>query len=128
MEQLLQRFQRLLHLREISRGDCIMNLFKTCKLATTATAIALCAMGAIAAETFGRAGGAVGTERVQQLAVVKAPQRDTTPAPSNWYGRAGGPVGVQPTAGSNKPKAYAAVQGKTPQVFGRAGVALPFGG
>ena len=107
-----------------------MNLFKTGKLAAAAmaSAIALCAMGAIAAETFGRAGGAVGAERVQQLAAVKAPHRDQTAAPSNWYGRAGGPVGVVPTAGVNQPKAYAAGQGRTPVVFGRAGVALPFGG
>jgi hypothetical protein len=107
-----------------------MNLFKSGKFvaAAMASAIALTAVGAIAAETFGRAGGAVGAERVQQLAAVKATRGGQTPDLSNWYGRAGGPVGVQPTAGTNKPKAYAGGQTKTPVVFGRAGVALPFGG
>ncbi len=107
-----------------------MNLFKTGKFvaAAMASAIALAAMGAIAAETFGRAGGVVGAERMQQLAAVKATHRDQTPELSDWYGRAGGPMGVQRAAGVNKPRAYAAGGTKTPVVFGRAGVALPFGG
>jgi hypothetical protein len=107
-----------------------MNLFKSGKCVVTAVAsvIALSAMGAIAAETFGRAGGTVGAERIQQLAAVKATPGDHTAVPPNWYGRAGGPIGVEAAAGARQPKAYAASQIKMPVVFGRAGVALPFGG
>jgi hypothetical protein len=107
-----------------------MNLFNTGKYLATAAVVAaaLSAVGAIAEETYGRAGGTVGVERIQQLSSVQSVHAGRTVNLANWYGRAGGPIGTDRTRGVNEPKAYAAVQTRTPVVFGRAGVALPFGG
>jgi hypothetical protein len=108
-----------------------MNTFKNSKLVliAVASAIAFSSGGAIAAESYGRAGGTVGADRVQQLAGVKADPASQTADTSTWYGRAGGPVGVESiVARVSTPKAYAAGQVKTPVVYGRAGVPLPFGG
>lgn len=107
-----------------------MNPFNTGKyLATAAVVVAtLSAVGAIAAETYGRAGGTVGADRIQQISSMHSTRPDASVNLANWYGRAGGPIGVERTAGVNAPKAYAATQTRTPVVFGRAGVALPFGG
>ena len=107
-----------------------MNTFKNSKLALVAVASAIAfSSGAIAAESYGRAGGTVGAERIQQLAAVKAEPANQSVDTSNWYGRAGGPVGVESiVARVTTPKSYAAGQVKTPVVYGRAGVPLPFGG
>ena len=108
-----------------------MNLLQSGKFVAVAlaSAIAVSAVGAIAAETFGRAGGTVGAERIQRLSAVKATPGARAADLPNWYGRAGGPIGVQRVVGvSGKPKTYAADQARTPAVFGRTGVALPFGG
>jgi hypothetical protein len=107
-----------------------MNLFNTGKYLATAVVVVatLSAVGAIAAETYGRAGGTVGADRIQQMSSAHSTRPGESVNLANWYGRAGGPVGIERTAGVNQPKAYAASQAKTPVVFGRAGVALPFGG
>ena len=109
-----------------------MNVSNIGKYLATAAAVAvtLSAVGAIAAETYGRAGGTVGADRIQQISSMKTSRPDQTVDLSKWYGRAGGPVGVERTIGvTPQPKSYAATQTtKTPVVFGRAGVALPFGG
>jgi hypothetical protein len=125
MEQVLHSYWQL---RKEGR---IMNLFNTGKYLATAAVVvaALSAVGAIAEETYGRAGGAVGAERIQQLSSVHTVRAGQSVNLANWYGRAGGPIGVDRTVGVTQPKAYAAVQTtRTPVVFGRAGVALPFGG
>lgn len=100
---------------------------KTLIAAATFSAV-FAAFNAGAAENYGRAGGAVGAERIQQLATVTAKQQTQTPDLSNQYGRAGGAVGVQRVAGVTKAKTYAAGKVNTPTVYGRAGVPLPFGG
>jgi hypothetical protein len=108
-----------------------MNLLQGGKLVAVAFAsvVALSAVGAIAAETFGRAGGAVDAQCIQRLSDLKPmPGAQAADLP-NWYGRAGGPVGVQRVVDVNtKPKTYAAGPTKTPTVFGRTGIALPVGG
>ena len=94
------------------------------------SAMALSSVAAFAADqaVYGRAGGTVGAERVQQLAAVRADDKARADIAVNWFGRAGGPVGVDRVAGVNKSKAYAAGESKLPVVYGRAGVPLPFGG
>jgi hypothetical protein len=52
--------------------------------------IAVSAVDAIAAETFGRA-GAVAAERIQRLSDVRATPGAQAADLPNWYGRAGGP-------------------------------------
>jgi hypothetical protein len=79
---------------------------------------------------YGRAGGAVGADRIQELHAVQrsyyAAQMRSMP---QWYGRAGYPLEVETTAGGRKPsKATAMESAQHPTVHGRAGVPLPFGG
>jgi hypothetical protein len=95
--------------------------------------IALAALSSIAASaadqtSYGRAGGAVGAGRIEQLATVRSNNEGQVADTSRWYGRAGGPIGAERVAGVNKAKTYAATkdQGKMPVVYGRAGVPLPF--
>jgi hypothetical protein len=128
MEHALQILQKVLH--SLCERDRIMNAFNSSKtmVAAVAAAIALSSAAVSAAETYGRAGGAVGSDRVEQVAKV------TTTAPqtadlNNAYGRAGGVIGVERVARVSKAKTYAAgQQTKTPVVYGRAGYAQPFGG
>jgi hypothetical protein len=125
-----------------------MNQFKS-KLAMAAaasavalgSAVVLSSAAALAAEqavSYGRAGGGVGAERIQQLAAVTGSRSTQTVDLSNWYGRGGGTVGServeQLAAIKTAPvKAYAADATKPPVVtkprvvYGRAGVPLPFG-
>ena len=113
-----------------------MNQFNS-KLAMSVAAlvVALTSAAALAAEqviSYGRAGGTVGADRIQQLAAVKGRGAQTGDL-SNWYGRAGGTVGserVHQLAGMKTApvKVYAADPTKRPRVvYGRAGVPLPFG-
>ena len=95
--------------------------------------IALAALSSVAVSaadqmSYGRAGGAVGAGRIEQLATVKSTPEAQTADTSRWYGRAGGPIGTERVAGVSKPKAYAATSGQAapPVVYGRAGVPLPF--
>jgi len=96
--------------------------------------IALAALSSVAVSaadqmSYGRAGGAVGAGRIEQLATVKSNSSEAQTADtSRWYGRAGGPIGTERVAGVSKPKAYAATSGQAepPVVYGRAGVPLPF--
>ena len=93
------------------------------KIALVAVAAAL-VVPALAGEvhSYGRAGGAVGAERVEQVASYVSPQ-DLREFDAG-YGRAGGSAATAP------------VQSATPQRkvdvaaawFGRAGGPLPFGG
>jgi hypothetical protein len=108
-----------------------MNTFKNSKLTlgAVAAAIAFSSAGAIAAESYGRAGGTVGADRIAELAAVRAEPANQVADTSKWYGRAGGPVGVEAVAArTTSPKTYAAGEVKLPVVYGRAGVPLPFGG
>jgi len=107
-----------------------LNLFNAGKYLATAVVVvaALSAVGATAAETYGRAGGTVGADRIHEISSTHSTRPGESVNLANWYGRAGGPVGIERTTGVDQPKAYAASQTKTPVVFGRAGVALPFGG
>ena len=102
-----------------------MTISKT-EILLVAAAIAIPSLTLAADNTtvYGRAGTAVGAERVEQLATLKSTpvQADV----SNWYGRAGGPVGAERVASVSAPKAYAAGEPKLPVVYGRAGVPLPF--
>jgi len=94
-------------------------------LVAAAIAIPSLALAADNVTVYGRAGTAVGADRIQQLSTLKS-----TPVQgevANWYGRAGGPVGEQRVATVSPPKVYAAGDHKLPVVYGRAGVPLPFG-
>ena len=94
-------------------------------LVAAAIAIPSLALAADNTPVYGRAGTAVGADRIAELSTLKSTpvQADV----SNWYGRAGGPVGVERVATVTAPKAYAAGEHKLPIVYGRAGVPLPFG-
>jgi hypothetical protein len=85
------------------------------------------------AVSYGRAGGTVGADRIQQVAAVKAGQNAQPSNLSKWYGRAGGTTGsdrVQQLAAlkSEPEKIYGAGMIRAPEVkvYGRAGVPLPF--
>jgi hypothetical protein len=93
------------------------------KMVLAAVAAAL-VVPALAAEvqSYGRAAGAVGTDRVEQIASYVNPQ-DLREFDSG-YGRAGGPVAKAPVRTRTPDrKADTAVAW-----FGRAGGALPFSG
>ena len=80
---------------------------------------------------YGRAGGAVGTDRLQELHAVQRPYQAMQPQSSSpqRYGRAGVPVGADVTmGGSNPPRASALESTRHPTLYGRSGVPLPFGG
>jgi hypothetical protein len=78
---------------------------------------------------YGRAGGAVGADRIQELSSVHRsdqPTQSESPAVER-YGRAGGPVGIDAVAGQHKVyAARPAEPNRIPKVYGRAGVPLPF--
>jgi hypothetical protein len=79
---------------------------------------------------YGRAGGAVGADRIKELRSVQRVDPNTQPQSPvvERYGRAGGPVGVNVVA-AGEHKAYAARSTepvRIPKVYGRAGVPLPF--
>jgi len=81
---------------------------------------------------YGRAGGAVGADRIQELRTVQrsyqAPQPQTQNVSPEWYGRAGGPVGADLVVhGSDQSGVGTADPVMRPKVYGRAGVPLPFG-
>jgi hypothetical protein len=107
-----------------------MNLFKNSGLFVTAaaSAIALAALGAIATETYAGAGGAMGAERIQQLAALKATPGAQTVSLATGYGHAGGSLGIERVAGATKIKTYSAGQTTTPVLCRRAGISLRSGG
>ena len=81
---------------------------------------------------YGRAGGAVGADRIQELRTVQrsyhAPEPQTPNVSPEWYGRAGGPVGADLVVqGSNQSSVGTTDPILRPKVYGRAGVPLPFG-
>jgi hypothetical protein len=93
----------------------------------------LASMTALAAAVplYGRAGGAVGADRIEQMTAPNAIPSSQLPDVSKWYGRAGGTVGAdridELLAEKSAPtKAYAASAAKDHVVYGRAGVPLPF--
>jgi hypothetical protein len=71
--------------------------------------------------TYGRAGGAVGAERVEQIASYVSPQ-DLREFDSG-YGRAGGSAATAPVRATPERKVDVAAAS-----FGRAGGPLPFSG
>jgi|SRR5690242_7250070 hypothetical protein len=78
---------------------------------------------------YGRAGGAVGADRIQELRSVQRVDPNTQPQSPvvERYGRAGGPVGVDAVAGEHKTYAARPTEPvRIPKVYGRAGVPLPF--
>jgi hypothetical protein len=128
MEEVLHK----LHFLNVTGEGAIMRLFnKGGMWIAAAAALAALSSAAVSAAdqtSYGRAGGAVGAGRIEQLAAVKASTETQTVDVSRWYGRAGGPVGTDRLAAVSKSKTYAAGQSKPPMVYGRAGVPLPFGG
>ena len=125
-----------------------MNQFKSKVAMAAATSVValgsvvvLSSAAALAAEqtaSYGRAGGSVGADPIQQFAAMKGSSSTQTVDLSNWHGRAGGVVGSERVehlaAMKTAPvKAYAAdatkpsVVTKPRVVYGRAGVPLPFG-
>ena len=114
-----------------------MNQFNSkLAMALAVSAMAFSFASGLAADqtvSYGRAGGTVGADRIQQLAAVHAVPSAQAADQSKWYGRAGGMVGsdrVQQLAAmkTGPAKVYAAGETKARRVvYGRAGVPLPFG-
>jgi hypothetical protein len=96
--------------------------------AATLASVSMAAMAADQGTVYGRAGGTVGAERIEQLSKVQQNSNAAKVDLSNWYGRAGGPVGVARTANVTSAKTYAAGKQAPRVVHGRAGVPSPFGG
>ena len=78
---------------------------------------------------YGRAGGAVGADRIKELRPVQHSYHavpEQTPLLER-YGRAGGPVGAQAVPGDSTLRELNGVEPiRIPNVYGRAGVPLPF--
>ena len=78
---------------------------------------------------YGRAGGAVGADRIKELRPVQHSYHavpEQTPLLER-YGRAGGPVGAQAVPGDSTLHELNVVEPiRIPNVYGRAGVPLPF--
>ena len=78
---------------------------------------------------YGRAGGAVGADRIKELRSVQRSYHampEQTPVLER-YGRAGGPVGAQAVSGDSKLHELNVLEPiRSPNVHGRAGVPLPF--
>ena len=82
-----------------------MNQFKSKVAMAAATSVValgsvvvLFSAAALAAEqtvSYGRAGGSVGADPIQQFAVMKGSSSTQTVDLSNWHGRAGGMVGSE---------------------------------
>jgi hypothetical protein len=98
-----------------------MKALGTFTLAAAAAAIVIPAMAA-EVTSYGRAGGAVGAQRIEQLASYVSP-RDLREFDAG-YGRAGGPV-ASAQARTAKPAAKVDV---AVDWYGRAGRPQPFGG
>ncbi|PWT76116.1 MAG: hypothetical protein C5B46_01775 [Proteobacteria bacterium] len=103
------------------------------RLFSVAAVISVVAATAQAGEVvhYGRAGGAVGADRLQELRAVQRPAVEAQPQTTSpqWYGRAGYPIGADVAAARRNPsQANAGGSGPRPTVYGRAGVPLPFGG
>ena len=106
--------------------------------ASTTALVSMTTLAADAVPFYGRAGGAVGADRIRQLTArdampsTQVPGRSAQmPWLSKWYGRAGGTVGAdridELVAERSAPdKTYAANAAKEHVVYGRAGVPLPF--
>ena len=76
---------------------------------------------------YGRAGIPVAEQRIQQLSQVQSRDSVSNDTVVTWYGRAGYAIGPESVKSTGlAPKAYAAGQTRTPVVYGRAGVPLPF--
>ena len=80
---------------------------------------------------YGRAGGAVGADRIQELRTVQrsyqAMTQPQSPTPE-WYGRAGGAVGADLVVQAGNQSGVGTTDPVLrPKVYGRAGVPLPFG-
>src|SRR5262245_1026198 len=88
-----------------------------------AAAVAAMVVPALAADvqSYGRAGGPVGAQRVEQLARYVSP-KDLREFDAG-YGRAGGPVATM-----RKPAPAPKTDVAAVSWFGRAGAPLPFGG
>jgi hypothetical protein len=78
---------------------------------------------------YGRAGGAVGADRIKELHSVQRSYHampEQTPVVER-YGRAGGPVGAQAVSGDSTLHELNVVEPvHIPNVYGRAGMPLPF--
>lgn len=98
-------------------------------LAATAVAISVssAALAGNDAVVIGRAGFPVADARIEQLSQLKSSDRAVDTNVVHWYGRAGGPVGMDRAAHRAPEKAYAANHARAKTVFGRAGTPLPFG-
>jgi hypothetical protein len=107
-----------------------MNLFKISELlaAGAVSAIAVASIATIVAGTYRDAGGAMGAERIQQRAALKATPAVQLANVSDGYDRAGGSQRIERVAGVNEIKTYSAGQSKTPLVCKRPGLPLHFGG
>jgi hypothetical protein len=78
---------------------------------------------------YGRAGGAVGADRIKELHSVQRAYHAMPEQPPVLirYGRAGGPVGAQAVPGDSTLHELNVVEPiRIPNVYGRAGVPLPF--
>ncbi len=113
-----------------------MKAFAYAKFVGLVTAAVISGLGSAAWSDeivhYGRAGGAVGADRIQELRTVQRSYQAiqaTQPqsASPEWYGRAGGPVGADLVVqGSNQSGVGTADPVLRPKVYGRAGVPLPF--
>ncbi len=93
-----------------------------------ALSVASAAVAANEPVIYGRAGFPVAEARIEQLSHLRASDRVANANVVHWYGRAGGPVGLERAAVRQPEKAYAAGQARSKTVYGRAGMPLPFGG
>ena len=80
---------------------------------------------------YGRAGGAVGADRIKELESVQRSYHaipEQTAAPER-YGRAGGPIGAEAVARTpvTQPASGNGTESATvPNVYGRSGTPIPF--
>ena len=105
------------------------------KLTALAAVTVICALSSAAWSEqvvhYGRAGGAVGADRLEELRSVQRsdqamPLHSASP---QRYGRAGGPIGADiAVAPRNPPAANASEATPHPTAYGRAGAPPPFGG